>query len=706
MHEPTGLPINILDINSLPTLPQTLVDLIDACNRNDINIQELGTIVARDVSVSARVLQLVNSAFIGARSTFSDIVQAVIYLGVDTTRNLAVSAAVLEAFKSADIDEAINLPDFWYHSFLTAVLAKSLAQAVGEADLSEAYLTGLLHDVGKLLLLKSFPDHYGRVRREKPSVDLEFREREVLGITHSEAAALLLRSWRLQPEIAVAIASHHRGYNRIMKESSLARILLCADRLSRCSWPDMRSIADIVCTILAVDQQTMFDCTKDSLAVAGKIADQMGIKVNEGSASGNKAASMPFKIEKSLVDRVLTFSRINGFLDNLVKAENPDRVFQVIEESLYILFHIEGCLFLLPDGVTGQLTVNGSAANTHFQKAKDLQIPADDASGMISRCLADRVVIDSLTFSAGNALTKGARSFLDIFRTDALMAVPVIIAGHDPGCIIIGVSLAGRESLRGQENTLLLLAGHAGMRFRLEKTYQKHAEELAATRVEAVAEVARSIAHEISNPIAVLQNYLMVLGLKLDGRPGLAADLDIIGREIGRIGEINDQLRDLSGQVTVQAAEPVDLSVLISDVLTFFRQSLAHTHGIDLCLNLQDGLPIVPSNRKKIRQIRGNLIKNAIEAITDSGVIRVAAEVTPASAELPPEVKISVEDNGPGILFPNVDDVFHAGITTKKDGHAGLGLAIAKRLATELGGTVTCMKKQHGGMIFTLALPA
>jgi signal transduction histidine kinase len=286
------------------------------------------------------------------------------------------------------------------------------------------------------------------------------------------------------------------------------------------------------------------------------------------------------------------------------------------------------------------------------------------------------------------------------------MAVPVIIAGHDPGCIIIGVSLAGRESLRGQENTLLLLAGHAGMRFRLEKTYQKHAEELAATRVEAVAEVARSIAHEISNPIAVLQNYLMVLGLKLDGRPGLAADLDIIGREIGRIGEINDQLRDLSGQVTVQAAEPVDLSVLISDVLTFFRQSLAHTHGIDLCLNLQDGLPIVPSNRKKIRQILGNLIKNAIEAITDSGVIRVAAEVTPASAELPPEVKISVEDNGPGVLFPNVDDVFHAGITTKKDGHAGLGLAIAKRLATELGGTVTCMKKQHGGMIFTLALPA
>jgi putative nucleotidyltransferase with HDIG domain len=705
MHEPTGLPVNILDINSLPTLPQTLVDLIDACNRNDVNIHELGTKVAQDVSVSARVLQLANSAFIGARSTFSDIVQAVIYLGVDTTRNLAVSVAVHEAFKSVDIDEAINLPDFWYHSFLTAVLSKSLAQAVGATDLSEAYLTGLLHDVGKLLLLKSFPDRYSPILREKQSVDSEFREREVLGITHSEAAALLINSWHLQPEIAVAIAGHHRGYRRIMEESPLARILLCADRLSHCSWPDIRSVADIVCTILAIDQETLFNRTKDSLAIAGEIAVQMGIKVSDGSASGNDAASTPLQAKKSLVDRALTFSRINGFLDNLVKAENLDRVFQVIEESLSLLFPIEGCLFLLPDGLTGRLTVNGSARNFHFIKAKDLQVPADYTSGMISRCFADLMFIDSLTFSPGNTLTKEDQYFLDFFRTEAFVAVPVIIAGHKPGCIIIGVTPAGVKSLRGQESTVLLLAGHAGMRFRLEKTYQQHAEELAATRVEAVAEVARSIAHEISNPIAVLQNYLVVLGLKLDGSPGLAADLDIIGREIGRIGEINDQLKDLSGQVTVQAAEPVDLSVLISDVLTFFRQSLAQTHGIDLCLSLQDGLPIVPSNGKKIRQILGNLIKNAIEAIDGSGIIRVAAEVIPPSAGLPPEVKISVEDNGPGILFPNVDDVFHAGITTKKDGHAGLGLAIVRRLATELGGTITCLKKQHGGMVFTLTLP-
>jgi putative nucleotidyltransferase with HDIG domain len=706
MHDPTGLYVNILDIHTLPTLPQALVDLIDACNREDVNIHELGTIVARDVSVSTRVLQLVNSAFIGARSSFSDIVQAVIYLGVDTTRNLAISVAVHETFKGMDIDEAINLPDFWYHSFLTAVLAKALAQVVGGADLSEAYLAGLLHDVGKLLLLNNFPDQYREILREKQSVDLEFREREVLGITHSEAADLLIRSWRLQPEIAVAIAGHHRGYTRIMEESSLARILLCADRLSHCSWPDIRSVADIVCTILAIDQEALLDCTKNSLAVAGEIAGHMGIRVGKGSAPGNDAASRPLQAKESLADRVLTFSRINGFLDNLVKAGNLDRVFQVIEESLYILFHIEGCLFLLPDVATGELTVNGSAGNPLFQKAKDLRMHAHDTSAMISRCLEHLIIVDSLTFSAENTLTKGDHSLFGIFGTGALVAVPVIIAGHEPGCIIIGGTPADVESLRGRESALLLLAGHAGMRFRLEKTYRKHAEKLAAARVEAVAEVARSIAHEISNPIAVLQNYLAVLGLQVDGRPELVADLESIGREIGRIGDLSDQLRDLSGQVTAQATEPVDLSILITDVLTFFRQSLARSHGIDLCFSLQDGLPTVPSNGKKIRQVLGNLIKNAIEAIKDKGVIRVTAETSPAAAGLPRAVKISVEDDGPGVLLLNVEDVFHAGITTKKDGHAGLGLAIVRRLATELGGTITCIKKQHGGMVFTLSLPA
>jgi signal transduction histidine kinase len=285
------------------------------------------------------------------------------------------------------------------------------------------------------------------------------------------------------------------------------------------------------------------------------------------------------------------------------------------------------------------------------------------------------------------------------------MAVPLVVAGHEPGCMIIGITQSGVARLRNQDKTLLLLADHAGMRLRLEKTYQKHAEELAATRVGAVADVARSIAHEISNPIATLQNALMVLGLKLKGRTELLSDLETIGREIDRIGEISSQLRDLSGNETGLLPEPVDLQVLITDVLKFFQQSLNNTPGIDMSFSLQEDLPVVSSQGTKIRQILGDLIKNAIEAIEGEGIIRVTAETAAAPAETRQEVKISVEDNGPGVLQPDIEDIFHAGVTTKKEGHAGLGLAISRKLAAELGGILACKKKQRGGMIFSLTLP-
>lgn len=705
MDEPTGLPTTILDVTTLPTLPQTLVDLIDTCNQKDVNIHELGTRVARDVSVSTRVLQLVNSAFIGSRSTFSDIVQAVIYLGVDTTRNLAISVAVHETFNSMDTHEAINLPDFWYHSLLTAVLAKSLAQATGTAIPSEAYLTGLLHDLGKLLLLHAFPDEYRKILRKKGPADLVLQERETLGITHPEAAALLVGRWRLQSEIADAIACHHHVHGRIMGESALAKILFCVNQLGHCPIPDITAVAGNVCELLKINKKTLFACSEDSVKAVGDIAGYLGMKVSSGTASGNDASLKPLQKEEAFVDRVLTFSRLNGFLDNLVKAEGLDRVFQVIEESLCILFDSEGCLLLLPDGVTGELTVCGSAGNPLLGKTKELRIRVGDTKGMISSCLDGLVVTDSFTFSKKNELEKADHILLDIFQTDGFVAVPLVIAGHESGLIVIGVTLSGVHRLRQQENTLLLLTGHAGMRFRIEKTYEKHAEELAATRVEAVADVARSIAHEISNPIAVLQNCLAVLGMKLKGRQELVADLENIGREIRRIGEISGQLQDLTGQVIGLPTEPVNLNVLISDVLTFFRQSLAQTHGIDLCLSLQDNLPIMSSNGTKIRQILGNLIKNAIEAVAREGIIRVTAETITPAAGLLEGMRISVEDNGPGVHLPNIEDIFHAGITTKKEGHAGLGLAIVRKLATELGGTITCMKKLSGGMIFTLTLP-
>ncbi|MDR3629498.1 MAG: HDOD domain-containing protein [Desulfocapsaceae bacterium] len=702
MNEP-DLPANILDLSTLPTLPQTLVDLIDASEREDSDIQELGAIVARDVFISTRVLQLVNSAFIGARSSFADIVQAVIYLGIDTTRNLAISVAVQEAFKTACADKILNLNDFWQHSFLTAVLAKSLAQAIGGVDPSEAYLAGLLHDIGKLLLLQAFPESYRQVLDGRQSVEIAVREKEALGITHFEAAALLIGSWRLRPEIAVAVASHHHGFGRIMEASLFTKVLFCANHLAQNASSGFDADSEALCDILAIQRKALQTCTRESVNVAREIAEKMGIAAGKGAAAAGDASPVS-RIDGRLADRVRTASRLNGFLDSLVRADSLDRVYQVVEESLQILFAIDSSLFLLPGDTAGELTANGSDRNPIPARVKGLRIHSNQP-GMIGCCLEQLAVLDSVSFVTGHALGPEDRSVLEMLGAGGLMAVPVCIAGHEPGCLLMGVPPAGMKCLRDQDGALMLLAGHAGMRFRLETAYRKNAEDLAATRMEAVSEVARSIAHEISSPIAVLLNYLAVLELKLKDYPALLADLERAGREIGRIGEISEQLRDLSGQTAELTREPVDIKSLLVDIITFFRQSLANRHSVDVILSLEDGLPGVSSNGKKIRQILGNLIKNAIEAIGEAGLVQVRGEIVPLVGEGKAEVRISIEDDGPGVLLSNVEDIFHAGITTKNDGHAGLGLAIVRTLATELGGIISCDKGLRGGMVFTLTLP-
>jgi signal transduction histidine kinase len=324
---------------------------------------------------------------------------------------------------------------------------------------------------------------------------------------------------------------------------------------------------------------------------------------------------------------------------------------------------------------------------------------------MLTRCLEHLGLVDSFAFAKEKGLSEGDRSLLALLGTSGMIMAPIVIAGHPPGVLVIGVSSRSVSKVHSGKETLLLLTGYSGMRFRLEKTYQFHATELAATRVKAVAEIARTLAHEINNPIATLQNYLMVLGVKLKSRPDLVADLKIIEEEVDRVGQISEQLWDLSSKEEHLHLEPVDMNLLLSDIVTFFRLSLAQKQGVDLTLSQQGEIPVISSSGLKIRQILSNLIKNAIEAVDSKGMVEVSTELSGILEDSEGKVNISIKDNGPGISFSHIERAFLPGITTKKEGHAGLGLAIAEKLVKQIGGELHYARRKQGGMIFTLSLP-
>ncbi|NLB05838.1 MAG: HDOD domain-containing protein, partial [Desulfobulbaceae bacterium] len=234
--------LNALRISgSLPSMPQVLVQLIDSCHDPDVRLQTIARIVDKDAAISAKILQLVNSSAVGAARAFTNLEQAVIHLGVDTVRNLAISVSVQQVFRRVETNGLLSIDRFWHHSYLSALLAHKVAVATGYPSPSEAYLAGLLHDIGKLLLWMAFPGRYAPLLLKGVrchSGRLAFLEEEKLHINHCQAGAWLCEQWHLPGLVADAVRYHHHPVEEVAQGLPLTRIISLTDLLSHASAAD------------------------------------------------------------------------------------------------------------------------------------------------------------------------------------------------------------------------------------------------------------------------------------------------------------------------------------------------------------------------------------------------------------------------------------------------------------------------------------
>ncbi len=201
----------VAQMNSLPSLPSLYVEVMQELQSPDGSLQKVGQIIAKDVGMSAKILQLVNSAFFGLRRHVGSPSEAAIFLGVDTVRALVLSVNIFSQFDRAQLKN-FSIESLWTHSSLTGALAKQIAKAEGAEPktVDYAFMAGLLHDVGKLVLAVDLPDKYSQTlalahAQKKPLSEVE---RETLGATHAEVGAYLLGLWGLPDPIVEAIAYH------------------------------------------------------------------------------------------------------------------------------------------------------------------------------------------------------------------------------------------------------------------------------------------------------------------------------------------------------------------------------------------------------------------------------------------------------------------------------------------------------------------
>lgn len=199
-------------LSSLPSLPEQYQHIMDELQSEDPSLQEVGRIIESDVAMTAKILQIVNSAFFGLARHLSSPVEATMYLGVDVLKSLVLTNGVFSQFEGTAVGIEV-LRHLWSHSAEVGTLAKNimLEESADKMMVDYAMLGGLLADIGKLVIASNMPEkfvHAQSLAREKGRPDWE-TELEVIGHTHSEIGAYLAGLWGLPNPVVECVAFHH-----------------------------------------------------------------------------------------------------------------------------------------------------------------------------------------------------------------------------------------------------------------------------------------------------------------------------------------------------------------------------------------------------------------------------------------------------------------------------------------------------------------
>jgi len=199
-------------IESLPSAPHLYVELERILKSEEISMQALADIIQQDMGMTAKILKLVNSSFFGLRRTIENVQEALVYLGIDTIKGLVLVNGIFENAHPFSIS-AFTLDDLWRHSLHVANGAKCLAktEGLGRGPEEEAFVGGVLHDIGNLILAVHFPSQYERVLElvQTEHIGIPIAEQWEFGVTHAEIGAYLLGLWGIPASILRIVSLHH-----------------------------------------------------------------------------------------------------------------------------------------------------------------------------------------------------------------------------------------------------------------------------------------------------------------------------------------------------------------------------------------------------------------------------------------------------------------------------------------------------------------
>jgi len=308
---------SILQSDELPTLPTVASKLITLTSKEDTTLADIGDLVSQDISLSAKILKVSNSAFYSFPQQIGSIKQAVSILGMNAVRSLVLSFSFL-TIKAGKVESRFNFEKFWEKSLASAVTARLILEHVKGADTEEVFVSGLLQNLGELILARSFPEEYDKVLQavEENEQDIFEAEENIFGINHTVVGTEVAKCWGFPEVLLVPIQNHHHpdqytGNNASVR--STIRAVYLSDLLVNILYSDK---PETYHKKFRKEAGKMLGLTSESIET---ILEQVHTKVKEAGTYFNLKIKTTKSVQEILQEANIRLSLINLDYDQMNK---------------------------------------------------------------------------------------------------------------------------------------------------------------------------------------------------------------------------------------------------------------------------------------------------------------------------------------------------------------------------------------------------
>ncbi len=271
------------EISHIATLPEITVKVVELVENPKSTAQDLHKVISGDPALCSRILKVVNSSFYGLPGQIGSINRAIVMLGLNAVKNIAIAASLAKLFRGGDLTPTFSAKDLWTHCNVTAAGAKIIANTMKLGLSDEAFLAGLIHDIGIMVEMQADRAKLIEVLRRVgadskgvPANDMLEAELAVFGATHEDFGAGLCEKWKFPKSFANVTGFHHRPMQLPADSQTLVAIVYVADRIAADLGQGFRQ--DITNTTIAPDVLDVLKLTNEKVA---ELRSQVGAQAKD-----------------------------------------------------------------------------------------------------------------------------------------------------------------------------------------------------------------------------------------------------------------------------------------------------------------------------------------------------------------------------------------------------------------------------------------